>query len=251
MKKTLLYFMLFVLSALNSFSSESKVSLGIAALSKEQPYKGVGSDEFLLPLIEVEYENLYFKKTELGYVALRSPSNSISFFLDFWDGYSVDGNDLSSGYDKIDDRESQSLGGVRMTYSPNYYYLYDTKLSAELGIGEKGNKLSFAISKPEMYFDYRLIVVPTLKLNLLNDKYTDYYFGIDSSEAASNASIGGAYEADRSHTLAATIAVQYLFDVFSVYAYAGIEYLGDEIKDSPIISDEFIHTIGTGVKYTF
>ena len=251
MKKTLLYFTVFIMSVLNSFSSESKVSLGIAARSRDQPYRGAGSDEMLLPLVEVEYENLYFKKTELGYVVLQDQSSSASFFLDFLDGYSVDGNDLSSGYDRIDDREYQILGGVRMTYKPDYYYLYDTELRAEVGIGENGNKLSFAISKPELYFDYRLIVVPTLTLNILNDRYTDYYFGVDSSEAALNGSIAGTYEADTSYTLDVSLAIQYLFDVFSVYAYTGIEYLGEEINDSPIISDELIYTVGTGIKYTF
>ncbi len=252
MKKILNCFLFFLIFSLQSFSSEPEVSLGIGVLNFDSPYRGASDDTIIFPLVEVEYENFYFKKTELGYTALNGKSTGISFFLDFWDGYSIDGNDLSLGYDRVEDRNRQILGGFRITHSPDYYYLYDVKLNATIGFGEKGNKVSLGISKPEMYMNNQFIVVPSFTLNILNDNYSDYYFGVDSAEALSNPAINNAYECDTSYTLNIALAMQYSLDAFwSFYTYTGIEFLGEEISDSPIISDELIYTIGTGIKYKF
>ena len=82
--------------------------------------------------------------------------------------------------------------------------------------------------------------------------YIDYYFGVSHSEALRNSGINRSYEGDSAYTIGLNLTGSYrITDSFSLMGFAGVNRVSKEIKNSPIVDDDIIYFVGTGIVYTF
>ena len=211
--------------------------------------QGVGTEVDPFPLVEFRYGDLYFDGGEFGYDVWGNDKWSTSVFLSFEEGYDVKGSDLDKGYNKIEDRDAQIEGGLEIGYDLGNDY----EISLRIAFGEEGNR--YSLEGDKLIFISDKTTLKTTAFFTFNDSsYTDYYFGVTEKEAAKpgNYKIDKAYKPGSSYSMGFEISGEHRFtESVSMVAMAGIEYLSSDVKDSPVVENNFIYETALGLKYTF
>ena len=86
----------------------------------------------------------------------------------------------------------------------------------------------------------------------MNKNYSDYYFGIKSSEAENGINNGKSYKAGDTYNLEGGVrSIVTINRSFKGLISAGYVRYGSEAADSPLVKDRDIYTLGLGVMYSF
>ncbi|MGL4989412.1 MAG: MipA/OmpV family protein [Cetobacterium sp.] len=231
--------------------AENKFGIGVGMGISDSMYKGAEEKSYPMPLLDINYGNLYVKGVTVGYQLFKDDTFAASLFLNPLGGFSVEGQDLESGYNKIDDREFGAMFGVRVDAKTGFYDIR-TGLSAQ--IGENGGEGKINAFKTYRATD-KLTIVPSIHMKGYSGDYTDYYFGVTTEEArrVGNEKINREYKADSAFSFGANIALDYkLTDNVALMAFLGVEKFSSEISDSPIVEDDgILYLMGIGAKYYF
>ena len=240
----------------------SKFSIGAMTGVGSRLYKTHTHKTPFVPVFGGEVEGLYLLGTEIGYKKQINEKLSLTGFTQIFGGLSLQGiggalggaaldnSDMKEGYRGINDRKTQMEYGIRVGYNLNK----ELKLVGEVRGGEYGGTGKGSIIRPIMV-SRRFILIPQLNLTLLNKNISNYYFGVTESEANNSESwkIDNKYEIDRI-TVATSIGLTgsyYLTRKLSIFALTELQYVGDEISDSPIVDTNINYFVGTGLRYTF
>lgn len=236
-----------LLLSLTTFAN-NKFGIGIGAGYSNSIYKGAESKVYPMPLMDVDYGNLYIKGVAIGYTVYQDDVFAASLFVDPLGGFAVDGNDLATGYDGIDDRDFQSMFGVRLDADTG---IYGIRTGFVAQCGKEGGEAKISAFKP-IYVNDKLVVVPSIHLKGYSKDFTDYYFGVSSEEALNNRNIHAKYEADAGYSFGVNLSAEYtLTDNIALMSFLGIEKFSSEISDSPIVEDDVLFLMGVGAKYYF
>lgn len=230
----------------NSFG----VGLGIGRY--KSLYKGVGDKNYPVPLLDIQYGDFYVKGTDIGYGVLENDNFTMSVFLNPLGGFKEKGSDLGSGYNNIDDREYQAMFGVRMDINTP---LDGMKTGIAVSAGEHGAKGRVGLYKAYEVMP-KFVIVPSVHLMYYSSDFTDYYFGVDSSETyinrPGNYKLRSSYTPDAAYSYGASLVGEYRFtDKIALTAFLGAEKYSSEITDSPIVENDVIYSVGIGAKYYF
>ncbi|MGL4997696.1 MAG: MipA/OmpV family protein [Cetobacterium sp.] len=249
MKKLLMGLLALTIST--TMFAEDKFGIGAGMGISDNMYKGAESKAYPMPLLDVNYGDLYIKGVTLGYEFYKDDTFAASLFLNPLAGFTVEGQDLESGYNKIDDREFGAMFGIRLDANTGFYGVR-TGLSAQFG--ERGGEGKLSAFKAYKASE-RLTIVPSVHIKGYTKDYTDYYFGVTSEEArrVGNEKIEKAYEPNSAYSFGANIAADYkLTDSVALMAFLGVEKFSSEISDSPIVEDDgILYLVGIGAKYYF
>lgn len=255
-KKILLLTGLALLTA-NTYSLEDyKLSLGMGAVNTKSPYRGVGNETTPIPLVNFEYKDFYVKTGDIknapvsfGYNAYKTESLVVSTFVNPWGGYNMDRNEMSSNYSDLDKRSYQVEGGIKAQVDTGWNNL---KLDWYGLMGEEGGHTGVALFRPIPMQNGKLVVVPKVSATFFNGDYLDYYFGVSKSEADRNNGISDEYKANSGMSFGFDLAASYRYSPeLSITAFAGIEKLSDEVKDSPIVEEDVLSKVGLAFNYSF
>ena len=222
--------------------------VGGGAIITKNPYKGIGTESHGIPII------LY--KTER--FSLYGPRMSYSLFED--DGWEIGGlaKVRFEGYEEsdsrflrgMDDREwTLELGG---SLSKNFTL---GKLTADFAADilneHKGHEFRLSYS-----YDFRnilkiraLTVTPYIGVNYRSRQLNDYYYGVRASEV-----IAGRpkHDVGDSTGLMAGIRMNYTLNQnLSLMGMISFEWLGDEIRNSPIVDEDHMESFLLGIIYRF
>lgn len=228
----------------------SSWGLGLAAISKQQPYAGMDRENRALPLLS--YENRWFRFSGLG-AEVKLPRlglqerQSIDFrLLGRFDmsGYEAGDAPILNG---MDERKGGFWVGARATWRNDVAPL-SAEWSAEASGHSKGQRFALSLEK-NFRLGPQLMLTPRLGAVWLDKKYVDYHFGVRSHEAQAgrpayaakagiNTELGlrGAYMFDRHHSL--------ILDV-------GVARLAQEIKNSPLVDRATENRVLLGYLYRF
>lgn len=251
--KKLMTLLIFAGLAVGAYAEEEKEGLeaavGAGIMAEKSPFQGVGTEVTPIPIVDLSYGDLYFRGTELGYEVWEKDKFAVDVFLAALEGYEVEGGDLDKGYQKIDDRDAQIEGGLSISYKlPE-----DFELTARIALGSEGNR--YTLEGGKLYFvGEKTIIKPALYATFNDSGFTDYYFGVSEKETnrAGNEKIGGAYDPGSSQSFGFEMMVEHgMSESLTIVGMGGMEYLSSEVKDSPIVEDNFIYEVGLGLKYRF
>lgn len=257
MNKKLILLSGLALLTVNTYSLEDyKLSLGMGAIDSKSPYRGVGNDTSAVPLINFEYKDFYIKGGDiknapisLGYNAYKTDNLLVSTFINPWGGYNMDRNEMSSDYNDLDKRSYQVEGGIKAQFDTGWNNL---KLDWYGLVGEEGGHTGIGLFRPIPMQNGKLIVIPKVSATFFNGDYLDYYFGVSKDEAARNNGINDEYKANSGMSFGFDLAATYFYSPeLSITAFAGIEKLSDEVKDSPIVEEDVISKVGVLLNYSF
>ncbi|WP_083492597.1 MipA/OmpV family protein [Cupriavidus sp. HPC(L)] len=220
---------------------ESQWGLGVGAAARRKPYRDIGTDYSVIPVLS--YENRWVHVFGLT-ADLKLPSlGPVSFRLRTRYG-------LSDGYEASDsgalegmaDRNARLwFGGAAIWHNPI------ANVSAEWLGSADGNRATLQVSRGFQYGNFRL--TPHVSAQWLSSQNVDYYYGVRASEAR----IGRPqYQGDSTVNFTAGLRVDYrLARHHGLFLDVSATRLGSGIKDSPIVDRSNMTTVQVGYLYRF
>ena len=226
--------------------------VGAGVLVATSPYQGVDVIAQAIPLVSVRYGPFFVQTGKVGaeFDAIDDVL-TVSVFLDPFSGarYSVDGSDLDTGYDEIEDRERQFAAGVEFDWDIGWG---DLRVSTSMSLAEEGFTLGGALSRPSVLARGSLLLVPRIGITMLDGDYADSYFGVSPAEAAANTAIDARYSVGEVVSLEASLLASYRFaEGWPAFGMVGAEFLSSEAEDSPIVEENMLAACLLGVMYSF
>jgi outer membrane protein len=264
---------IFILLSVLSFSesdkmlkeseSKYKFSLGAMAGYSSNLYQVEKDEVSYIPFITLERENLYIRGTEFGYKHRLNSRFVLTGFSQLFGGIKLQGvggalgavqlnnSDMKDGYKGINDRDTQVEVGLRLGYDTKFKKV---KLLGELRGGERGNSGKISAMRP-FRITNKFMIIPQISLSLLDKNMADYYFSVDEDEVNDSRStkLNEVYEIDKfAYASAVGVSTSYKFtSKWSVFGLAELQYVSDEIGDSPIVDNRANYFVSLGIKYNF
>ncbi len=204
---------------------------------------------FYVPL-DASYigESFYFKANELeglilGYTLMQNQAWALDALLSPRFIGPID-NDL---LDDLDERDPDLHAGVR------YSLYFDDSLirldiSKDIANTHDGHTVSASYVKEWQLKNW--LVSGTASTAYVSEKVTNYYYGVNASEATSQFPV---YNAEDTFITSLSINAEYPLDEsWTFNANLLYVFLGDEIKDSPVtIDDNDLSAVSTSLRYHF
>ena len=271
MKRIIL--VVFILLSILSFSENDvpekeagpkyKFSLGYMAGYGSKLYHIDEKQPRSIPIITLESKNLYILGTEIGYRHRLNSKLTLSGFSQLFGGISLQGiggaigatqldnSDMKDGYKGINSRETQVEFGLRMNYKTGFQKIV---LSGEVRGGKRGGSGKISALRPFVVTD-KFIVIPQMNLSMLDKNMVDYYFGVSEDEVNDprNHKLDAVYNPDEfAYASAVGFSAKYSFtSQWSAFGLGEIQYVADEIGDSPIVKNRTNYFVGLGLRYDF
>jgi outer membrane protein len=238
--------LIFTLATLPCKAQAWDLSAGAAGYVENLPYNGVGWKTIPMPMIQFESQYAFFEVQTAG-VYLHRTNNSAFMLLGEYEplAYSAGDSDIAT-MDDIDKRSSTVLAGLRYSTWGKYglvrfEYLYDVLNSSNAQRGRLSYMALFTLAD-------MLDVIPELGVYWHNNKYNDYYFGVDGDEAAVSGYMP--YEPKDSFTPYATLTLQLRLGEHCKWLTSiAYEYLLSEQTDSPIVETDYSFSVMSGLAW--
>ena len=240
-----------------------KFSLGGLVGTGSRLYQVNDKDIRTIPVFTAEYKGLYLIGTEIGYRYHFTPKLIITGVTQLFGGVTLQGiggviggtqlnnSDMKEGYRNIDDRHTQVEFGLRVDYNTSFQRV---KLTTEARGGKNGGSGKISALRP-FKIGKNFLLIPQVNLTLFNSNMVNYYFGITEDEVNrdGNDKLTEVYDPNK-YAFASAIGVtgRYEFNKsWAVFGLAEIQYVADEIGDSPIVDNRANYYVGVGLRYQF
>lgn len=249
MKKSILG----IFALISTFSTlsfaENKIGIGASVGTSSKIYKKEDREYLPMPTMDIQYGRFYIKGGSIGVNLYNDDAFAVSLFVDPLTGFSAKGKDMKNGYKNIDDRDYQTMVGVKLDANTG---INGIKTMLSLKGGEHGTVGKFSLYRPFKITD-RLTLVPNIGMSGYSDDFTDYYFGISDSEARrSKFDNLREYKANEAYSFDAGLIADYkLTEDIALTSFLGVNKFSDEIADSPIVENDVVYMISVGARYYF
>lgn len=228
----------------------SSWGLGVAAISKQQPYAGMDRETRVLPLLS--YENSWFKLSGLGAeIKLARLGVGERQSIDFrlvgrfdLGGYEADDAPILNG---MDERKGGFWVGAKATWRNDLAPL-SAEWTTDASGHSKGQRFALSLEK-NFRLGPQLMLTPRLGAVWLDKKYVDYDFGVRSHEVRAGRA---AYTGQAGVNTELALRGAYLFDRHhSMFIDFGVTSLAKEIKNSPLVDRSTENRVLLGYLYRF
>jgi len=229
----------------------SSWGLGLAVVSGQSAYKGVDRETKVLPMLS--FENQYVKLSgpnlELKLPGLQlSDSQRLNFGVvaDLLGGGGYEASD-SPALVGMAERKSSIWAGAKVEWEND---LADVKLEllGDASGNSKGQRVLLGLERKWM-LSPSLMLIPQVGVEWVDKEYVDYYYGVSASEAMAGRP---AYVGNGTVNAEISLAGIYRFDQHhSMMLNLGVTFLGNEIKNSPIVDRSTENLVMLGYKYNF
>lgn len=230
--------------------SSTTWSLGIGAISRQQPYAGIDRDNMVLPVIQFENRYINVSGPQIG---IKLPSLPISESQQF--NFSIVGKYDGSGYKAKDarilsgmsKRKGGFLAGAEMEWKND---LADVKAAwlADASGSSKGQLFSLGAEKT-WQLGHQVMLSPRIEATWHDKKYVDYYFGVRDHESRQDRP---AYAGKAGTSAELGVRGIYLFDQrHSVFLDVSVSSLAKGVKDSPLVDRSTENRVLLGYAYRF
>jgi MipA family protein len=247
-------FMAFVLVLVGSLAvplsangAEELRLLGAGVITATNPYNGVGTRTTAVPIMVGDYKNFYVKGVEAGYHFYTDDHLTLSVMAaPRIMGYQSSDSDGLAG---MQDRRMSADAGFKADFK--LPAVEDLVLSAgavtDVSSTHDGQQYELSLSKKfsGKYFQF----TPAGGARFQSQRMVDYYYGVRASEVQAGRpeyGPGGAVNYFGEALFSFGIAKDWI-----VVTRAGIEFLGSDIKKSPIVSEDHLVTGVIGLTRKF
>lgn len=227
------------------------VGLGAGLRFGRSPYKHVESlsslenenNTDLVPLYLYEGEYLFFHGTRAGFHLWDK-----SFKLDAVAQYRFDRLETGASdfYNGVENRDQTLEAGLSLAYVRDWGRISFSAL-ADIQSRHNGHIADISYHYPINSGNFHFS--PYLSVIYQSSDFTDYYFGVDESEARAdlpvyspNAATFGRLGINTSYTV---------FDDWLIFANFSLENVDEEIENSPLVDKDFLTTTYLGFSYQF
>ncbi len=223
--------------------------LGLGAFISDDAYKGKDTRVWPMPIIWWQYGNLYARGSRAGVILGNPKSKALecSLFLEprFMGYDDDDSNDLNG----MDDREYSLDAGIGVECKiPNAYGItLDTSFAGDILGENEGQEVKVALTK---LFDFKpFFFKPRIGVAWQSQDLVDYYYGVRSQEATASRP---AYSPnDAFNPVVGLDFYMWLSEKWLLISRVAVNFLDNEISDSPIVQDDTTQTYLIGIARMF
>lgn len=227
-----------------SNDNEAVWGVGLAIMQETAPYRGVNDETKALPVITfenrwirvfgpgVEFKLGTFGDTAFGLTASYSDN-----------GFKASDSPFLSG---MSERKGGAWVGFRARHSFRWATLTG-ELSADASDNSGGQKVKIGIER--RFAVGELGISPRLTATWMDRKYTSYYFGVSESDARQGRA---AYSPDATVNTLIGMRLDYRVAPQQMLFFdLGVEALGKEIRNSPLVERRSVPEVRLGYLYSF
>jgi len=222
------------------------LGLGVATITR--PYVGVDAETIPTPIIFWKYENFIVEGTKVGYIIAQGDhGGSLDVFIaPRFMGYESDDDPFLNG---MRDRDYSLDAGFQVKVNCPYVddAYFGLSLSTDILSKHDGQEISLFAAKKFRHKYY--MIKPKFGLRWQSSNMIDYYYGVEGLEARTGRT---AYGADA--TVNCFFSVDFgvgLSESLRLIGQCGIEALGNEIQDSPLVDENYILSFVLGIAKEF
>lgn len=220
---------------------------GLGGSVTTSEYKDVYAAGATLPLLGYEGDRFYLRGVSGGLHLFKNDMHEINVQLSYLPQRYLASWSSDHAMKQLDNRYSSMLAGLNYRLMSPYGILQATVSADVLGYSN-GFIAQASYSYPVILG--RLTLAPTVGVKWTSCEYNDYYYGIDSDE--SRASGLSEYKPDSTLSPNAGLTARLdLSENWSVFANGNLEFLNQEIYDSPMVENATKLSVGAGLLYKF
>jgi outer membrane protein len=221
--------------------------VGLGMIAERSPIIDVGAEYHLIPFLMYRGERFFFMGPTLGYTLLKSqgPFKTSLALQARYRFTEVDSGD-SAFLHGMADRDETVEGGIAIK-SQTRYAEFGLTLMTDLLSRHQGQQVGLSLGKG--FRRQHWLFKPSLRVNWQSRKLTNYYYGVKENEATP---IRPAYQADATVNFGVGLDINYMFSRSAMIRVGlGVEQLGSNITDSPIVEYDWVPKIFMGYIYRF
>jgi len=247
MKNSSFYLGLFGLTLFTQ-TAQAELALGVALASFQDPQKGLDAKQIALPLVSYRGERLNFQVTTLSYKIVELGDVEINALVSGRiQGYeAIDSpylHGMKTRSDTLDGGISLDWNGFSLSYKHDFFSKH------------KGDEVALSYHKG---FDLgKLQLMAGAGVTWQSEKLNHYYFGVNASEAQNFVVQGSLFNRTHYQVDAALVpnvnalAIYSLSKSWALIGGAEVEFLPEEITDSPIIGEKNAWGVFVGIAKAF
>ena len=221
-------------------------SIGAMGVYSQSLYKDTDNQTKVLPAFSYEGERAYIKLPEVGYHLIPKASyQSLSVGLRYQpSSFEPDESD-DSHIQLMDDRDDSTMAVVNYRWGP-----VSLKMAQDISGVHDGYFGQVSLGYPIQTPLWQLI--PSVSYRYLSDKMSDYLFGVSAADASRTGGSISAYDAPSTTELSVGIRAIYPISPNTSFMLnvKHTEY-DEEIKQSPIVTENKINSITAALLYNF
>ncbi|MCX8955893.1 MipA/OmpV family protein [Erwinia psidii] len=223
------------------------LSLGASVIYSQSPYKGGEGRYFPLPIINYEGDSVYFRSVQAGYYLWKDRQDQLSL--------TVMGSPQGFDTDHTDDNQLKKLDNRHMTLMAglDYRHIADWGMVRTSLVGDAlGNSNGYQWDVAWLYrFQMgNFSLTPGLGVVYSSAKQNNYYYGISKQESRRSSlasyDAGDSWDPYLEMTASWSLTPRWNATLSGRYTHPG-----SAVKDSPMVNNDFLLSVWTGVSYTF
>lgn len=240
----------FIASLPLAAQANTPVEIGAGVALKSTAYRNYDDSAQPIPLITFDTEWFYADAGEFGFKPYDDGANRIGTFLNVgseqWDSSDND----HDAFNNFKDKDRAINLGVSYRHKASWGVV-KAKVFTDISDEYDGNGGSIGYQYPWV-INQKFVVIPGVQVNFMDSDYANYYYGISNKDANRAGNPDLAYDTGS--------ATNFEISVMSAYKISqhwkvvgGVKYLAldDDIKDSPLVSDDAETTAILGAAYVF
>ncbi len=219
-------------------------ALGIGAVVPGKPYRDFDRDVLPLPL--VSYESKWISATVPTFDIKAYSTDSLSFRVRArWSGDGYQSKD-SPALTGMNERKSSLWVGGAVTWKTDFANLSGEVLADAMG-NSKGTRAKLQIDR--RFAAGKFGFTPRLAAEWVDDKYVNYYYGVQQSEARAGRAV---YEGKATTNVQFGLRIDYSpSSHHTLFVDVGATRFGSSVKDSPLVDKTNGTTLALGYAYRF
>jgi outer membrane protein len=225
-----------------------ELSLGLGVMVERDIYKGVDTEVQPAPFLRYEngpFEIRAYEGVDATYTFFRTDRFSVAVggFYEQDEGYDPDDSDYLKGMKTLDD-----LFGAGLYLETEVAgFTAGLQIHQDLSGESDGQEVELSVFYP--WFVAGFEIRPELSVTWLSEKTVDYYYGVSAGEARSDRPV---YSPSSSFAFGLGLMIQRpIFGDFTAVGMVEASTFGSEIKDSPLVDEDFGWDAVFGVTYAF
>jgi outer membrane protein len=221
------------------------LGVGAQVLMSSNPYRGGDTVILALPMLTYVGERFFVVSPRAGFHVMKLPRGRINVIADFrFKGEAFEEKGFLAG---MDERKNTAMAGLDAHMRVSARWRLESSAVTDILDRHNGQEMNLVLSR--VFRQGNLSLIPGAGLVWRSANYNDYYYGVASSEATDERP---AYDPGSSLEWIARILLRYdLSANWSLAVAARLEGLSSELRDSPIVDEDYLTTTIVGLNYFF
>jgi MipA family protein len=228
-----------------ALAEDDSLAVGLILGTGSSIYKGADTEVDVLPMISYRKGGFFIDGTVVGYSLLQDETFQLDVFGEYGgDGYKASDSDYLVGMER---RKSTIDAGVSGTYFSDFG-MFSLDLATDVSSTHDGQEVTFSYGIP-LYESDDMSIMSSVGAIWKSGKKVNYYYGVSADEARSGRS---AYKANSA--INGFVGVDFSYhpwEYWELMVSMQGEYLGEEIRNSPLIDKDYQASVMVGLVYHF